>query len=55
MLLIMSRLFGSSKERVPVGTPEVVVVTLIDEENMSKEYIGKVQENRRYYASRHGI
>ncbi|KAL8936167.1 MAG: hypothetical protein Q9211_004318 [Gyalolechia sp. 1 TL-2023] len=54
LILIIPRLFGSSSERIPLGTPEVVIVTLIDEEDMSKEYIEKVQENRRYYASRHG-
>ncbi|KAL9601969.1 MAG: hypothetical protein Q9219_002193 [cf. Caloplaca sp. 3 TL-2023] len=53
-MFMITRLFGSSAERIPVGTPEVVVITLLDEENMSKEYIGKVQENRRHYASRHG-
>lgn len=52
--LILPRLFGSSSERIPAGTPEVVVVTLIDEEHMSKGYIEKIQENRRYYASKHG-
>lgn len=53
--LIIPRLFGSSSERIPLGTPEVVVVTLIDEGNMSKGYIEKIQENRRYYASKQGI
>ncbi|KAL8939957.1 MAG: hypothetical protein Q9216_003063 [Gyalolechia sp. 2 TL-2023] len=54
LLLVIPRLFGSSSERVALGTPEVVVVTLIDEDNMSKGYIEKIQENRRYYASRQG-
>lgn len=55
LLLMIPRLFGSSSERIPLGTPEIVVVTLIDEENMSKGYIEKIQENRRYYASRQGM
>lgn len=55
IILMISRLFASSEERIPPGTPEVVFVTLIDEETMSKEYIGKIQENRRHYASRHGM
>ncbi|KAI4273195.1 MAG: hypothetical protein L6R35_006427 [Caloplaca aegaea] len=51
---MISRLFGSLEERVPAGAPEVAVVTLIDEQDMSKEYIRKIQDNRRYYARRHG-
>ncbi|KAL8748073.1 MAG: hypothetical protein Q9184_007513 [Pyrenodesmia sp. 2 TL-2023] len=54
IIFMISRLFGSSEERIPPGTPEVVVVTLIDDTAMSKEYVGKIQENRRYYASKHG-
>lgn len=55
IIFMISRLFGSSEERIPPGTPEVVVVTLIDDTAMSKEYIGKIQENRRYYASKQGM
>lgn len=55
LIYMISRLFGSSEERIPPGTPEVVVVTLVDEAAMSKEYIGKIQENRRHYASKHGM
>lgn len=36
------------------GTPEVVVVTLLDEESMSAEYISRIKENRQYYANKHG-
>ncbi|KAL8914715.1 MAG: hypothetical protein Q9171_000728 [Xanthocarpia ochracea] len=54
LILILSRLFSNGAERIPPGTPEVVIVTLIDEENMSKEYIAKIKENRRDYAARHG-
>ncbi|KAL8710754.1 MAG: hypothetical protein Q9220_004772 [cf. Caloplaca sp. 1 TL-2023] len=54
LILIISRLFGSSAERIPPGTPEVVVVTLIDEEVMSPSYISKIQANRKDYAARHG-
>ncbi|KAI4241523.1 MAG: hypothetical protein L6R40_004502 [Gallowayella cf. fulva] len=53
LIVVLSRLFGGGPERIPPGTPEVVIVTLIDEENMSKEYISKIQENRRDYAARH--
>ena len=48
------RLFSSSAERVPAGTPEVVVVTLLDDATMSDEYRERIMENRRYYASKHG-
>ncbi|KAL8993630.1 MAG: hypothetical protein Q9169_006205 [Polycauliona sp. 2 TL-2023] len=54
LLLILMRLFGSSGENIPAGTPEVVIVTMIDEEGMSEGYIEKVKENRRDYAERHG-
>lgn len=30
-------------------------MTLMDEENMSKEYINKIKENRKDYAARHGL
>ncbi|KAL8783471.1 MAG: hypothetical protein Q9213_004608 [Squamulea squamosa] len=53
-LLIIPRLSSGGADRIPAGTPEVVIVTLIDEENMSKEYIAKIQENRKDYAARHG-
>ncbi|KAL8850418.1 MAG: hypothetical protein Q9221_004650 [Calogaya cf. arnoldii] len=54
LILVVSRLFSTDAERIPPGMPEVVIVTLIDEENMSKDYIAKVQENRNDYAARHG-
>ncbi|KAL9627813.1 MAG: hypothetical protein Q9204_006315 [Flavoplaca sp. TL-2023a] len=53
-ILIFSRLPTNGAERIQPGTPEVVIVTLIDEENMSKDYITKVQDNRKDYAARHG-
>ncbi|KAL8769074.1 MAG: hypothetical protein Q9209_004860 [Squamulea sp. 1 TL-2023] len=53
-ILIIRRLSSGGEDRIPPGTPEVVIVTLIDEENMSKEYIAKIQENRKDYAARHG-
>jgi mannan polymerase II complex MNN11 subunit len=41
-------------ERLPAGTPPVVIVTVFDEEDMSPSYIEKVKGNREDYASRHG-
>lgn len=52
--LIASRL-RPSKAYVPYGTPEVVIVTLLDEPTMSQAYRNKVVENRQYYADKHGM
>ena len=41
-------------ERVPAGTPSVVIVTLFDEENTDATYMQKIKNNRDDYASRHG-
>ncbi|KAG8530903.1 uncharacterized protein KY384_004260 [Bacidia gigantensis] len=57
VILIMffgSTLFKPGKERAPTGTPEVVVVTFLDDAIMSPEYRQKVMENRRYYAEKQG-
>ena len=48
------RLFGSSGEKAPPGTPQVVVVTLLDEATMSDEYRARIMENRKYYAEKNG-
>ena len=40
-------------ERIPTGTPEVVIVTLLDD-SLSKSYIEKIRNNRDDYAARHG-
>ena len=54
-MYIGSRLFGSTSEKAPPGTPEVVVVTLLDEATMSDEYRARIMENRKYYANKHGM
>jgi len=41
-------------ESIPPGTPPVVIVTVLDEEHMSPDYIKKIKTNREDYASRHG-
>jgi hypothetical protein len=41
-------------ESIPPGTPPVVIVTVLDEEHMSPNYIKKIKTNREDYASRHG-
>jgi len=55
-LFILSCLFGGEgKESIPSGTPHVVVVTVLDKENYSKEYISNIIENRQEYAAKHGM
>jgi mannan polymerase II complex MNN11 subunit len=53
VLFILSRIFGGS-ERIPSGTPPVVIVTVVDRESYSKEYIRDIKENRIEYARKHG-
>ena len=56
LIYLASRLFSSSSaERIPSGTPETVVVTLLDEATMSDEYRQRIMENRKYYADKHGM
>lgn len=45
---------SSSSDRPPPGTPEAVIVTVFDESVLSKEYMDRIKENRRDYATRHG-
>ena len=47
-------LFSSPKDYVPYGTPEVVVVTVLDEATMSTNYRSHIVENRNYYAEKQG-
>lgn len=42
-------------DRPPLGTPEAVIVTVFDESVLSKEYMDRIKENRRDYATRHGV
>ncbi|KAH0565916.1 hypothetical protein GP486_000696 [Trichoglossum hirsutum] len=54
ILVLFSRIFSSSSRRPPSGTAEVVLVTTIDDQGFSKEYIEKIKKNRLDYAERHG-
>lgn len=54
LIYLATRIFSSSPVRVPPGTPETVIVTLIDPEYMSKDYVSRIKENRVNYANRHG-
>jgi len=53
VLFIFSRIFGGS-DRIPTGTPPVVIVTVVDPGAYSKEYIQNIKENRIEYAKKHG-
>jgi hypothetical protein len=53
--VISSRYVGEEEiESIPPGTPPVIIVTVLDEEHMSPDYIKKIKMNREDYASRHG-
>lgn len=54
-IYLVTRLLSFSPDRIPGGTSEAVIVTLIDPEHMSNEYISRIKENRQDYADRHGI
>ena len=41
-------------ESAPPGTAPVVIVTVLDEQHMSDEYIKKIRTNREDYAARQG-
>ncbi|KAM3502984.1 hypothetical protein MY10362_004498 [Beauveria mimosiformis] len=58
-ILVLYLIFKPSKqspyhERQPVGTPAVVLVTVLDTKQYSAEYLKTIRENREEYASRHG-
>lgn len=53
-IYLAAQLLAFSPDRIPSGTSETVLVTLIDPEHMSKEYISMIKENRQHYADRHG-
>jgi len=52
VLFLISHLGGS--DGVPSGTPPVVIVTVLDQDNYSKAYIDNIKENRIEYARKHG-
>lgn len=56
ILYLLSQLFSSSSTSLatPAGTAGVVIVTLLDRDNLSENYIHKVVTNREDYAKRHG-
>ena len=44
---------GLSETFVPNG-PQVVIVTVLDTENYSEQYMRRIKQNREDYAARHG-
>jgi len=51
---LLTKLLSSSVEIIPSGTPEVVIVTVLDPD-IREEYAAKIKENREDYVSRYGI
>ena len=54
IIYLGTSLFKPGKERIPAGTADIVIVTVLDDALMSQDYIDKVVENRKYYAQKHG-
>lgn len=54
IIYLTTRFFSASEERGPSGTPEIVVVTVLDQATMSDEYRDRIKENRKYYANKQG-
>ena len=54
IIYLGTSLFKPGKDRIPHGTPDVVIVTVLDDATMSDEYREKIVENRNYYAEQQG-
>ena len=54
VIFILSQIFGGS-ERIPSGTPPVVIVTVLNPELYTKEYLNNIKDNRIEYAKKHGM
>lgn len=54
VIFILSQIFGVS-ERIPSGTPPVVIVTVLSPDLYSKEYLNNIKDNRIEYARKHGM
>lgn len=55
LIYLTTGLFKSSGDHIPARTPEVVIVTVLDEATMSDEYRHRIIENRNYYATKQGV
>ncbi|KAI9812400.1 MAG: hypothetical protein M1832_000435 [Thelocarpon impressellum] len=54
LLFLLSRAYRSGPPPVPAGTPEVVMVTPLEEARFGQDYVAKIKQNRVDYAERHG-
>lgn len=54
VIFILSQVLGSS-EGIPAGTPLVVIVTVLDPDSYTTDYINNIKENRMEYAKKHGM
>lgn len=58
--ITLSHLLGSSTQHIDngpsaiEGRQDVVLVTVLDNETMSEEYVRMIKANRDHYAARHG-
>ena len=55
IIYLGTSLFKPGKERIPRGTAEIVIVTVLDDEIMSEGYRERVVENRKHYAEKQGM
>ncbi len=53
IIFILSRLTGGL-EAAPLGTPPVVIVTVLEPHAYGAQYIENIKENRNEYAKKHG-
>ena len=54
LIYLGTSLFKPGRERIPAGTADVVIVTVLDDATMSQDYIDRIVENRKYYAEKQG-
>src|SRR5438067_8478557 len=55
VFFLFSRIFSGSPGRPPAGTPEVVVVTMVERRGFNEGYINNLKKNREEYAEKHGL
>ena len=54
ILLLLSYGFSSTDTPAPKDGPKVVIVTVLDEDRFSDQYIQRIKANREDYVARHG-
>lgn len=53
LLFLIAKVLGFGGG-LPLGTPPVVIVTVLQPGKYSKEYLSDIRENREEYAKKHG-